>query len=249
MSNEERNQRGSVLHGAAVLLAIGIALGGWLAGRGFVASRTADRFVTVKGVAERDVRADLALWPLRYMATDDDLIQAQSRVEASREKILGFLEGEGIAAESVELQRMEVEDRVARSYGDRVPGSRYTITQTLMVRSDDPELVHAASQKVGELVNAGVVLTGSGGWSGGPTYLFTRLNEFKPVMIAEATANAREAAQKFADDAGTDLGGIRRANQGVFQILARDRAPGISVEGQLHKTLRVVSTVEYQLGD
>jgi len=68
-------------------------------------------------------------------------------------------------------------------------------------------------------------------------------------MIAEATAQARRAAEQFAQDSGSRIGKIRRANQGVFVILARDRAPGISEESQLHKTVRVVSTVEYYLKD
>ena len=117
-----------------------------------------------------------------------------------------------------------------------------------MVRSDDPSGVQRASQSVGELVAAGVVLRSGTGWGPArPTYLFRRLNDLKPAMIAEATAAAREAAGRFADDSGSRLGEIRRANQGVFQILPRDAAAGISQEEQLFKTLRVVTTVEFLL--
>jgi len=101
---------------------------------------------------------------------------------------------------------------------------------------------------VGELVAAGVVLSSGGEYGGGgPTFIFTGLNDLKPAMIAEATARAREAAEQFARDAKSRIGGIRRANQGTFEILARDRAPGITEEGQLAKTVRVVSTVDYNL--
>jgi hypothetical protein len=82
---------------------------------------------------------------------------------------------------------------------------------------------------------------------GGPTYLFNGLNTIKPEMIAEATESAREAASQFARDANASLGGLRRANQGVFQILARDQAPGISEQQQPVKTVRVVSTFNYYL--
>ncbi len=84
---------------------------------------------------------------------------------------------------------------------------------------------------------------------GGPTFVFSGLNELKPQMIAEATARAREAADQFATDSRSHLGGIRRANQGVFEILARDQAPGIQEQGQIAKKVRVVSTVEYFLKD
>jgi hypothetical protein len=243
--------RESVNHGGALLVALGIALGGWFVGHGFVSGRTADRFVTVKGLAERDVQADVALWPLRYVATDDDLGRAQAAVERSRQTILDFLAKHGIQAAQVELQSLEVTDVLANAYrSGPAAGSRYIVKQSLIVRSEDPGLVRAASQDVGDLVAGGVVLSSDYGPGGaGPTYLFTRLNDLKPELIAEATAAAREAAARFAADSGSRLGGIRRANQGVIQILPRDRAPGISEESQIHKTIRVVSTVEYYLKD
>jgi hypothetical protein len=114
-----------------------------------------------------------------------------------------------------------------------------------MVRSDDAARVRAAAQDVGQLVRGGIALTG--GWGVGPTYLFTRLNDVKPEMIREATAAAREAATQFAADAGSRLGGIRTASQGLFVILPRDQAPGIEEPSQLRKTVRVVTTVEYFL--
>jgi len=118
-----------------------------------------------------------------------------------------------------------------------------------MVRTEDPLSVQRAGQALRELVEAGVVLSSEGGIESGPTYLFTGLNKLKPEMIAEATAQARRAAEQFAMDSGSRIGKIRQANQGVFEILPRDRAPGISEGGQLYKTVRVVSTVEYYLKD
>jgi hypothetical protein len=93
------------------------------------------------------------------------------------------------------------------------------------------------------LVSRGVVLVDTGG----PTYVFTGLNAIKPQMLAEASANAREAAAQFAADVDSELGGIRRASQGIFQILPRDAAPGISEASQIDKQVRVVSTIEYLL--
>jgi hypothetical protein len=184
------------------------------------------------------------------VATDDDLGRAQAEIELSRQTILAFLEKHGIPAEQVDLQSLEVTDVLANAYRSGPTDSRYIVRQSLMVRTEDPERVRTASQDVGELVAAGVVLSSDYGPGGaGPTYLFTRLNDLKPDMIAEATASAREAAVQFATDSGSQLGSIRQATQGVFVILPRDRAPGISEESQLHKTVRVVSTVEYYLRD
>jgi hypothetical protein len=203
----------------------------------------------VKGIAERDVEADVALWPLQFSATNDDLATAQTEIARSREAVLAFLGRNGIDPKSVEVQRFDVSDRLANAYGDGRPSSRYVIRQKLMVRSEDPVKIRDASQRVGELVDAGVVLTEADGYQSGPTYLFTKLNDFKPAMISAATANARKAAEEFARDAQARLGTIRRANQGLFEILPRDRAPGASETEQLGKTLRVVATVEYELGE
>lgn len=236
--------------GPVVLVAVGIALCGWFVGRGFTNARTADRFVSVKGVAERDVRADMALWPIRFTSTDDNLARAQQKFDESRRAVIEFLARHGIDAVSVELQNFDVTDVLANPY--RGPGaitSRYIISGTLMVRVGEPALVHKASQDLGSLVSAGVVFSSQGGYASGPTFLYTKLNDLKPEMIAEATASAREAAEQFAKDSDSDLGGIRQASQGVFQILPRDRAPGVSEESQINKTVRVVSTVEYSLED
>jgi hypothetical protein len=232
------------------LLAAGLAVGGWFIGNGFVRGRTADRFVSVKGVSERDVTADIALWPIRFTSTDDVLARAQERFEQSRQAIIAFLARNGIEAERAELHSFEVVDALAERFrGESTVTSRYIISGTLMVRVEDPALVQRASQKVGELAQTGVVLASGSGYAGGPTYLFTKLNDFKPQMIAEATASAREAAGQFAKDSGSRLGPIRQASQGVFQILPRDRAPGVMEESQVNKTVRVVTTVEYALED
>ncbi len=231
----------------ALVLGVGIALGGWHVGRGIIHLRTGDRYVTVKGVSERDVTAIVSLWPIRFVSTDDDLRKAQARIKESKEVILDFLKRQGILPAAAQVQRLDVTDVLANPYRSGETRSRYIISQTLMVRSSDPTVILKASQAIGELVDAGVVLSSTGGLGDGPTYLFTGLNEIKPQMIAEATASGREAAEQFARDSGSKVAGIRQANQGVFVILPRDRAPGIMEESEINKTVRVVTTIEYFL--
>lgn len=233
-----------------IALAVAIALAGWFIGDGFMRARTADRYVSVKGVSERDVTANMALWPLRFVSTDDNLARAQQKFDESKQAVVAFLGKHAIDATNVELQGFDVTDVLANPYrNEGSVTSRYIISGTLMVRVEDPALVQKASQDLGSLVQSGVVFSSQGGYGGGPTYLFTKLNDFKPQMIAEATASAREAAEQFAKDSDSRLGPIRTASQGVFQILPRDRAPGVMEESQLNKTVRVVTTVEYALED
>lgn len=229
----------------ALIVALGLAVAGMFVGGGISKGRTADRFVTVRGVSEREAKADLALWPVRFVAADNDLARAQVRITESADKVRAFLTKYGIDAARIEVSQYNVVDTQANQYGSRDSANRYIIQQTIMVRSDKPDVVFEASQKVSELVNGGVVLNSEGG--GGPTYLFTKLNDIKPPMIAEATASAREAAEQFAKDSGSALGSIRHATQGYFTILPRDQAPGIEEAHQRQKIVRVVTTVEYYL--
>lgn len=239
--------QGSGRSAMAMVLSCGIAVAGWFIGDGFVKSRTADRHVTVKGVSERDVSGDIALWPIHFVATDDDLAAARAAIRRSESSVLAFLDRHGIGAAHVAVQAIQVSDALANPFRSGPVASRYTITETLMVRTPDTEGVRRAGRSVGELIDAGVVLSSQHGPQSGPTYLFTRLSQVKPEMIAEATSRAREAAEKFAADSGSEIAGIKRANQGVFVVLPRDRAAGVIQEHSLEKTVRVVTTIDYLL--
>jgi hypothetical protein len=230
----------------AIGVAVGIAIGGFAVGSGIRNFRTADRSVSVKGIAEKEVKANLALWPLRITATSNSLPEAQGRIAADANTVRKFFESGGLPATAIEVQGVEANDLLAQAYRQGVPQSRYIVSQTLMVRTGDVDRIAALNQRVGEIVATGVVISAEGGPQG-PFYLFTRLNDIKPEMIAEATKNARAAAEQFARDSGASLASIRQASQGLFQILPRDAAPGQMEEKQVMKTVRVVSTVDYLL--
>lgn len=245
----EREKLGAIILGSA------IALAGLFVGFGVSRVRTSDRFVTVKGVSEREVRADVAIWPLQVVGADNQLSVAQSELARAIVNVKQFLARHGIDTTNIELTGFGASDAQTNIYrGDRLPENRFILRQTLLVRSTDPDRVKQASERVGELAAAGVaVSSGAGGEYGGqgmgPAFLYTKLNDIKPAMIAEATARAREAGEQFARDSRSTLGGIRKANQGIFEIVGRDQAPGVMSEGQVAKVVRVVSTVEYFLKD
>lgn len=231
---------------AGIAIAAGVAFAGLQIGEGFYEGRKAERYVTVKGLAERDVTADLALWRLRFTATGNDLAAVQRQIDADTATITGFLVGRGVAADEISLERLEVTDLLAQAYRSGGIGeARYIVSQTLLLRTQNVGLVSTLSRETGDLVRQGVVLADLGG----PTYAFNGLNEIKPELIAEATAAARTGAAEFAANSGTTLGGILRANQGVIVIRPRDDTGGISEESQLEKTVRVVATVDYSLQD
>lgn len=230
----------------ALILGLGLVGAGFLVGGGFERGRSADRFVTVKGLAETFVTADLAVWPLRITATGDELARVQGQIDADLATITEFLTGQGIEPDALQPQRVEVTDLLAQPYRPETAGeNRFIVAQTVIVRTEQVDLVARLNQETGELVRRGVVLADAGG----PTYLFTRLNEIKPAMLAEATRNARLSAAQFAADSDSEIAEIRRASQGLFEILPRDPAPGLFEPNQMDKKVRVVSTIEYRLRD
>ena len=161
----------------ALILALGVSLAGFLAGNGLAKARTADRYVTVKGVTEREAKADLAIWPLSVVGADNNLAAAHTKLEASISGVRQFLVKHGIDTSQVELTGFSVSDALANEYGpQRPPTNRYVIRETLMVRSQHPDLVLAASQQIGELAAIGVVVSSGPeyrGPGGGPTFVFT----------------------------------------------------------------------------
>ena len=240
----------------ALLLAIGLVLGGWVLGAEVKATRLSDRYVTVKGLVERKVKSDLAIWPLTYKEAGDDLTSLYAKTEADRKTVLQFLDQQGIQASEIELGVVRVIDTQANEYGggQRAP-HRYIVEQEITVRTSRVDQVAAGTQKTMQLLQKGIVLNSTPNGQG-VIYKFTGLNSIKPDMITEATRNARAAADRFASDSGSKVGSIRTANQGVFSILPADpggeageEGPGIvnSGDSSLMKTVRIVTTVEYYL--
>lgn len=227
---------------AALVLALGLAAGGFLIGRGLFAARASDRYVTVRGFAEKEVPANLAMWPIVFNATGDDLVAVQNSLDASAKKIVAFLAARGFPPAEYSLSSPRVTDREAQE--GRMQGrtmDRYVAEQTVTLRSPRVAAVKEALQRSGELIREGVALMRS--YEYNTTFLYTGLDEIKPQMIADATRDARKAAEQFARDSGSRVGAIRNAQQGYFDIQDRDAfSPEI-------KKVRVVTTIQYFLAE
>ncbi len=224
------------------LIALGLIGSGALIGQGITHARAGDRTVTVRGLSEREVKADLAVLPLRFTASGEVLSEVQARIDGDLALVRQFLKSQGYPAEAVDLGRLEVADTRSREYGVQNGGPRFILAQTVIVRTGDVARVQATTRALNDLVRQGVVLQDFQG----PSYIFTKLNAVRPQMIAEGTAAARTGAEQFAKDSGTPLGPIRQATQGSFEILPRDGAGG-DESGSIDKKVRVVTTITYSL--
>ena len=205
----------------SAMLAVGVIVAGWLLSGGIRHFKDSERVVTVKGLAEREVKADRVIWPLSYKEVGNDMLALYNAMESANAKIVGFLKSNGIAESEI-----------------------YNVTGVVTVTTTNVEQVLKLMSRQSDLLKQGVAIA-SGDYRYTPRFIYTSdaLNALKPAMIEEATRNARAAADKFAHDSNSELGKIKSASQGLFSISDRDdNTPSI-------KTIRVVTTVEYYLKD
>ena len=230
---------------AAAILAAGIVIAGWLLYRGVVHFKDSDRVVSVKGLSEKEVKADRVIWPLVYKLAGNDVASLYNTIENNNSKIVSFLVSNGIAEDEITVSPTEVVDMDAERYVSQGVKYRFNVTSVLTVSTDKVDLVVDLMSRQGDLLRQGIAVGSGDDYRYRTQFLYTSqsLNEIKPVMIEEATRNARIAAEKFARDSESRLGKIKRANQGQFSISDRDaNTPYI-------KTVRVVTSVDYLLKD
>lgn len=230
---------------AFFILAIGIALGGFFPSFYYYKIHI-NNTVTVKGLAEMDVVADLAIWKLKFVVTNNDLKAAQQQITTQANEIKSFLQKQGFKTEEISIGRIETNDLMANPYrSQEANNSRFILTQSITVKSNNVMLVDKTIPQTDKLIAQGIIFDNNDGYS--VSYIFTKLNDIKPQMITEATQNAKKAAAEFAKNSDSKVGKIRRANQGIFSILPREQAEGNYEQQQINKTVRVVSTIEYWL--
>lgn len=223
---------------SAAIIAAGLVLGGFLLGDGLTRAKAADRAVTVRGLAEREVTADLATWTIAYSATAPDLASAQADVDGDSRSIRAFFAELGFPAAALQPTGVNVSQFTDNGV------TKFTVRQRMTLRSTDIRRAQSAVRRQFDLVRRGVVLEEGSGMA----FAFTRLNDIKPAMVAAATRDARAAAEQFAKDSGADVGAIRNATQGYFEVTARDGDSGNwGVSDTPFKKVRVVTTVDFYL--
>lgn len=241
----------AVLLGAVAIFAFGLTTSGYALGDGLRRSKMAEhRSVTVRGVSERNVTADLATWPVNFSHQGTELAPVQQSVDQQARSVRAFFLRAGfkpqeITDENVSMSREQPTDREGRPVGPQ----KLTVTRSIQLRTTDIAKVRAAYARQAELLRDGVELVGSGS---NVSFTFTGLNSLKPGMIAEATRNARDSAEQFAHDSGVRVGRLKTASQGYFSVGARDgedcedcNSSGGSTPFQ---KVRVVTTIDYDLG-
>lgn len=232
---------------SAILLGGFVCLGlfalGYQISRGIIHIKSLDKTVTVKGLSEREVSADIAIWPITFQEAGNDLNDLFSSIQQKNALVVDFLKNLGFKTEEISVSPPGILDKQAAGYsGSDTFKFRYSGDSTITVYSENVGKIREAMNRLVELGKQGIAFVHQG-YQAQTEFIFTKLNDIKPEMIEEATKNAREVAEKFARDSNSSLGKIKKANQGQFSIGNRDNnTPYI-------KKVRVVSTIEYYLSD
>ncbi|MBM1104553.1 SIMPL domain-containing protein [Aurantibacter crassamenti] len=227
-----------------LIFCISIVIAGFFIGNMHKTGKQYDRFVQVKGLSEREVNADLAVWPINITLTANDLNALKNNIEKQNDEVYDFFIAQGFEKNELTKGSTNINDVRADIYNSNFRNNdfRYLAKSEFTVRTNDINKLQKSLSEYLTLMSKGILLGSKNTWR--PIeYIFTGLNDLKPSMIEEATKNAREVAEKFARDSDSQVGEIRMARQGLFSINDRDEnTPQI-------KMVRVVSTIDFQLKD
>jgi len=230
------DMRDKVLLGSSGLLAIGLITGGFLLGDGLKRAKAADRSVTVRGLSEQNVTADLATWSISYAANGFDLPTVRDEINNNTAQLQAYFKELGFKPDELTPVGAGVNQYMNNGVNN------ITITQRMLLRTTDIARAEKAVAQQFDLVRRGVTLQEGSGMR----YSFTKLNDVKPAMVAAATKDARSAAEQFARDSGASVRGIKSATQGYFSIEARD-GEGDGSADTPYKKVRVVTTVDFYI--
>lgn len=247
--NETRKTHPPIAVGIALglCIALGPAIAGFFVYKGILVAKRSDRFVTAKGLVERVEKADRGVWEVGFKVSGNNLTELNQKLSHDTEVIENFLKKEGFSQEEISLSSPRVVDLHTREYGgaEALSPERYVIESAVVVNSRNVDTLNKLSSLTGQFINQGITISRSGA-----RFYLDKFNSLRPQLIAEATKNAQEVAASFAKTTGSQLGGIRKANQGAITMTSPDASPNQEYdEGieSLMKKIRVVASIEFYL--
>jgi len=219
---------------SAIFISLGMIIAGYFVADGIKSGQQFNRYVAVKGMAERIEKANNAVWSLSYTAHANDIKALYRNIKNSQETIKDFLLKAGFKADDINIGSISINTNSSKEESKE---ALYAAYGNITLTSDDVDSIKKLSQKTDIIIEKGVLLSG-----GDIKYRFTALNEIKPAMLTQATGSAKIAANRFAENVGASLGSIRQAFQGIFSIKNADDSYG---EQNIMKKVRVVVSVQY----
>jgi uncharacterized protein len=171
--------------------------------------------ITVTGSARYPITANQVSWSLVARSQEPSAGTASRGLRQQVDAVRQFLREHGISDDDVTLPPISVQ-QVQRRISRKEVVTEYAVTQTFRITTKDVDKLEAAAAAVSSLLEQGVSLT-----VGRLSYVSTELSEARLKALEAATANASERAKTIVEGVGGDLGGVRSAGLGVYQIVPR----------------------------
>lgn len=227
----------------SIVIGLGIALAGLFVMWGLNSISNRERLVSVRGFAEREVKADYVIWPITIKGTANTLKEINDKVMKQQRDLQSWLVSNNILKKDIQTSSPEVTDRSTQYNYKPSRDKHYVYSFVTTISTSNVDLVKNLTLRTGELLHKDIWVETESYDTPNTEYIYTKLAEIKPKMIEQATKNAREAAEQFAKDSNSKIGKIKSAQQGNFSISSRDQfTPFI-------KHVRVVTRVDYFIDD
>lgn len=235
----------------ALIFALAIIIAAVLLGNAYVNRANPDGSISVTGLGSKDFNSDLIVWEADFVRSNVNLQQAFNDLAQDKNIVRTYLEEKGIASDNIIFDAVRTQEQRENQYQNgNFTGSIFTgyeLRQTVRVEATNVEKVESVSREITELLNQGVQLQ-----SKPPRYFYTKLADLKIEMISKATEDARLRAEKIAENSGGDLGKLKSARMGVFQITGQNSSEDYSWSGSFNttdkkKTANITMRLEYEI--
>ncbi|MEA3494924.1 MAG: SIMPL domain-containing protein [Bacteroidota bacterium] len=206
--------------------------------------------INVTGLGEKDFKSDLIVWSGSFSANDYNLKVAYESLKKDKETVRKYLISKGVDKKEILFSSVNINKQFSNRYDEK--GHRhseftgYKLKQQLEIESKNIEKIENISREITELINMGVEF-----YSYSPHYYYTKLSELKIEMIATATNDARTRAEKIAENAGADIGNLKFARMGIFQIIGQNSNEDYSWGGTFNTSSKMKTatiTMKLQFG-
>lgn len=215
----------------SIIIAVAIITAGFFLAKGYENRGKVTDSVSVTGLGEKDFTSDLIVWGGSYSKKNLDLKLAYTELNKDQRAILKYMLSRGVKRDEIVFQAVDIQKEFYTEYDENGRErnsvfSGYNLTQNLKIQSKNVDLVEQISREVTELIDLGIEFN-----SLAPEYYYTQLASLKLKMIEAATADAKERAEKIAENAGSSLGELKDAEMGVFQITGQNTTEDYSWGG------------------
>lgn len=236
----------------SAIIAVAIVITASILGSAWKKTHDTSETIKVTGLAEKSFTSDLIVWSGHFTRKSMSMQDAYAALKKDAEDIRKYLVSKGIpndritfSAANINKDFRSIYNSEGRHTGTEFDG--YTLSQSVGVESNEVDKVEAMSREVTELINSGIEFS-----SNSPSFYYTKLADLKIEMLAAAAKDARNRAEKMATNAGGDLGKLRSASMGIFQITGQNSNEEYEYGGSFntsskHKTASITTKVEFDV--